>query len=53
MTKTNLIQKTLLLLLFIFTITSVNAQVSDALLTAEMNNGNNPESTEITGPNWK
>lgn len=31
----------------------LNAQVSDALLSAEANNGENPEIQEITLPNWK
>lgn len=53
MKKTKAILKVVTILFFIFGANIGNAQVSDALLTAEMNNGNNTESTEITGSNWK
>lgn len=39
--------------LMMFQAISVNAQVNDALLTAEASNADNTESAEIGVPNWK
>jgi hypothetical protein len=53
MRKRNSILKVITILLFILVTNLCNAQVTDALLTAEMNNGNNPEISEITADNWR
>ena len=47
------INKFLFALVMLLSISFVNAQVSDAILTAEVNNGNNNEASEIGTANWK
>ena len=53
MRKINSIEKVTMLLVFVFSAVVGNAQVSDVLLTTEMNNGNNTEAVEITLKPWK
>ncbi|WP_395092762.1 hypothetical protein ACF3NR_01990 [Vaginella massiliensis] len=47
------INKFLFALVMLLGISFVNAQVSDAILTAEVNNGNNNGASEIGTANWK